>query len=340
MARPPKPWRRASAGNAWYAQVRGVKVRLAGPEASFEDALKVLYRLLATEGDGRGAPRIGVRNLCGLFLDHIKADRKPRTYDWYRRHLKSFVAAHGERAAADVRPHHVADWSNSHGWGASTRAGAVTAVKASFAWGRKMGHLETDPVKDLAKPRPARREKILSGDQVEVVLEDAAPEFSVFLEFLRETGARPGEGAALTTADVAWGEKVAVLRAHKTEGAMGKPRLIVLSDRAEEILRGQAARWPEGPLFRNARGNPWTRHAMACAFRRLRARTGLGKEATAQALRHRFATDAARQLPNTVVAALLGHKSTAMVDRVYSHISDEIDTLKGALDKIRPPDQK
>jgi integrase len=324
--------------DAWYATIRGKQIRLATGKDAKQEAWAEFHRAITDAGlDKPGvAPRIAVRTLCGLFLDHVKVDRKPRTYDWYRRHLKSFVAAHGERIAADVRPYHVADWAGSHGWGPSNRSGAITAVKAAFSWARKMGHLETDPVKDMSKPPPVRREKIISGEQSDRVLGGVSARFALLLEFLRESGARPGEGAALTAADVDWGRGVATLREHKTDGSTTKPRVIVLSARAREILQAQAGENPAGALFRNARGNPWSRNAMACAFRRLREKTGMGKEATAQAFRHRFATDAARQLPNTVVAALLGHKSTAMVDRVYTHIGDEVDTLKDALEKVRP----
>jgi integrase len=338
MARPHKPWYWA-ARQAWVVEIEGQRHTLAkGPKPETRAAaVQEFHRLMAQRGQANpAAASIAVKTLSGLFLDHIEADRKPKTYEWYRRHLKSFVAAHGDRQASSIRPHHVADWAGGHGWGPSTRRGAITAVKAAFAWGRKMGHLELDPIKDLDKPTPVRREKIISRAQAKAILGAVPARFGLFLEFLLECGARPGEAAALTKADVDLERGIAVLVEHKTERSTRKSRLIPLSARARQILTDQIGENPAGALFRNDKGNAWTRYAMACAFRRLRAKLGMGKEATAQAMRHRFATDAAKILPNTVVAAILGHKSTAMVDRVYTHIGDEVEVLVEAVDKVRP----
>jgi integrase len=340
MPRHPKPWFFAQK-DAWYAQVDGRKIRLAKGKKAKKEAQAELHRLLAA-GRTPTAAEIRVDVLCDVFMDHVKADGlKPLTYETYQRRLKPFVAKFGPRAAGSLLPHEVETWSRSTGWGAATRHGGITAIKAAFSWARKVGHLPTDPLKDLAKPTMPRRQKILSREQSAVVLEEIRPpELRDLLIFLAETGARPGEGAALTAADVNLQAGLAVLAEHKTEGKTHRPRVIVLSTAAKDLVGRLIGEHPEGPLFRNARGRPWTRNAMACGFRRLRGKTALGREATSQAMRHRFATDAARQFPNTVVAALLGHKSTAMVDRVYSHIGDEFDALKAAVDQVRPDKAK
>jgi integrase/recombinase XerC len=339
MGRPSKPWYREDRAR-WVARVDGRQITLArGPKSATEAAArKELRRLLAERDRGVRVGPVAIRTdeLCDHFLHHVKTEREPATFDWYRRHLKSFCATHGATPAAEVRPHHVADWSNAHGWGQNTRSGAVTAVKRAFSWGRKMGYIDADPIRDLARPAPARRTAIMSGAQTAEAIAGVSAPLALLLEFLHETGARPGEGTLVAKADVDFARNLIVLTKHKTARATGKRRVIVLSARAAEIVRALAEANPEGPLFRNTEGNPWTRNAMSLAFRRLRRKTGMGREATAQALRHRFATDAAGQYPNTVVAALLGHGSTAMVDRVYSHLGDEHDALRSAVDRIRP----
>lgn len=342
MARHPEPRWFASRGG-WYCQVDGKQHRLARGKANRKAALAAFHELMAARGKGVTAPTAGptVHVLNRLFLDRVKAELKPLTYEWYVRHLKSFAAAHGERLAPEIRPHHVADWAGSKGWNATTKAGAVCAVKAAFAWGRKMGHLDSDPIKDLPRPRPKRREKVLSGESAGAVLEATEGKaFGDLLSFLRETGARPSEAARLTAADVDRERGLATLQEHKTDGSTGKPRVIVLSKAALDLVVRLAAEHPEGPLFLNSRGNAWTRWALSCAWRRLRPKLGLGHEATTVAFRHRFATDVSRTEPNGVVAALLGHASTKMVDSVYSHIRDEIDgpaleIMKKAVEKKR-----
>ncbi len=124
---------------------------------------------------------------------------------------------------------------------------------------------------------------------------------------------------------------------HKTDSG-GQPRVIHLSEPAAAILAEYAGRHPSGPCLRNSRGRPWSRNAVSCAMRRLRARAGLaGVGAVPHALRHAFITDALSVgLSVAVVAELVGHRSTAMIDRVYSHLGERTAVLQAAMDRVRP----
>lgn len=127
---------------------------------------------------------------------------------------------------------------------------------------------------------------------------------------------------------------VVVLREHKTAGKTGKPRLITLTTRAMEILREQAGKFPEGVLLRNARGGKWTKDGICLAMRRLSKLAGV--KAIAYGYRHAFATDAlGKGVPDAQVSALLGHGSTAMLHKHYSHLTSQTRILREALQKIR-----
>ena len=90
-------------------------------------------------------------------------------------------------------------------------------------------------------------------------------------------------------------------------------------------------RYITGPLFRNSRGKPWTRNAIRCRFRNLRAKLPHLKGVVSYTYRHSFVTDA---LENGVgvaqVAELLGHTSTEMVMQHYQHLREKRDHLKQA----------
>ena len=45
---------------------------------------------------------------------------------------------------------------------------------------------------------------------------------------------------------------------HKTGAKTGKPRLIFLTETALQLTKRLVQVFPDGPLFRNSRGNPWT----------------------------------------------------------------------------------
>ena len=98
-----------------------------------------------------------------------------------------------------------------------------------------------------------------------------------------------------------------------------------------ELSRRLMERYPSGPLFRNSRGKPWTRNAIRCRFRNLRAKLPHLKGVVSYTYRHSFVTDA---LENGVgvaqVAELLGHTSTDMVMSHYQHLREKRDHLKQA----------
>ncbi len=91
-----------------------------------------------------------------------------------------------------------------------------------------------------------------------------------------------------------------------------------------ELCRDLAREHPEGPLFRNTRGKPWTRNAIRIRFRNLRKRLGLAPGVVAYAFRHTYITDALEKgVPIASLAELAGHKDTRMISTVYSKLSQK-----------------
>ena len=114
----------------------------------------------------------------------------------------------------------------------------------------------------------------------------------------------------------------------------GRTRLLFASGDALELLRQLVTEHPAGPLLRTRRGTAWTPKAVAWAVYRLCGR--LGVKATPYGYRHTYATDAlAAGVPDAQVAALLGHGSTAMLHRHYSHLSARTKVLAAAARAVR-----
>jgi integrase len=161
--------------------------------------------------------------------------------------------------------------------------------------------------------------------------------FRDLLTALWESGARPGEVMGLTAdrVDLERGQWRVVNKTRRK--TREKVRLIELTPRLVELSSRLLAEHPEGLLFRNTKGGPWTRHLVAHRFGRLRRRLGFGPEATAYSLRHQYITDALEQgVPIATVAELVGHKDTNMISRVYSKLSQRRRHLKDAAGKVRP----
>ena len=346
MGHVPAPWF-WEARDGWYVKLdrRRVSLKVKGKKNEAE-AHRAFHRLLAERGHplaaapgGAGGEALRVDLLCDLHLEACKDGWSPETYDRTRRDLKAFVKRWGALKAAELKPLHVTKWlAEATTWGSSSKSRAVASVKGAFAWAVREGHLAADPIKAVAKPEMKVRRQVLTDAQFAAALAATPDEaFRDFLTVLRETGCRPGEVKKLAAEDVFPEQRVWSID-HKARVAQGgRLRTVPLSDAALAITLKWAGRNPTGPIFRNTKGRPWTRRAWAGRWWHLREKLGYGPEATAYAVRHRFATQGLIDgVSNVEMAALLGHSSTAMIDRHYSHVSDSAKFLRDAMAKARP----
>ena len=340
--RPPKPWYRAS-NDAWYVKLDGRQIRLAKGKSNKATAVAAFHKLMATEKAMRVAT-ISVGQVCNLYVAHANAKLAALTGDFYRKYLDSFAQHAGRMAVSEVLPLHVTAWLAKHpSWGQSSRSGAITAVKRAFRWARIEGHIPTNPLAEMAKPSIRPRETILLPEQANEIRASiaAGDPFGDLLDTLRDSGCRPSEAMSMQAKHLDVDNGV-VKMASKTTAATGRERVIHLTPKLVQRLQELAVANPSGPLLlataptAGGQPGPWTRHTVAHRFARLRKRLGMGKEATAESYRHLFATDLLMAgVPIATVAELMGHRSTAMVEKHYSHLRKRYSHLKEALAKAR-----
>jgi integrase len=352
----PKPWYRKSK-NAWYVEIGDTQHRLgthpAGatvPQKSKRtgqwnpppEILEAFYgkmaELQAQPCPGPAPSILTVAVLCDRFLDHSHRHNDPKTYDWYKGYLDDFcnhrdpdAGVLGRLPAPDLRPFHVSRWLDAHeGW-KTGRGCAIRAVKRAFCWADGEGILTPNPIRKLPREAVPSRGRTLTKDQRKEILDAIRDRpFRLFVEAMQESGCRPSEVARVTAADVNLELGVWVLRKHKTAGKTRKPRTIYLTPRLLEITKELMAKYPDGPLFRGPRGDrPFTKRGICSRFWRLRQKLPHLKDAIAYAYRASFTTDA---LVNGVgvaqVAELLGHTSTDMVMKHYSHIRQQTEYMR------------
>lgn len=344
MGRPMKPWFRP--GRGWYVEVDGKQERLTDKDGTEGQGVRAMHALLARRGieprtQVQAAEGMSVEEVCLAYLDHAKVNLKPLTYDFYVRHLKPFSQVHAKLPTRDLRPHHVTAWVAAKEWSNTTRRGAITAVKRAFHWAKRQGMIPDNPIGDTEKPPASRRETIPDRAEVDAILAEIKDRpFRDLLLTIHDTGCRPGEASVVTASDIDFTTNTWTL-ANKTEHATGRKRVVHMTDRVAGICRRLATENPRGPIFRNTRGNPWTRNAMACRFDELRRKKVTGKDGTAVAFRHLFITDSLeKEIPVATVAELVGHVDTGMISRVYSKLSARTAYLQDALKKVRGDDQK
>ena len=84
--------------------------------------------------------------------------------------------------------------------------------------------------------------------------------------------------------------------------------------------------------YHNADGLAWATSAVNCRFCRLKGK--LGTKYALYSIRHGFATRKLEAgLDSITVAALMGHSDSAMLNRMYSHVSDHHGYLRDQLNK-------
>lgn len=214
----------------------------------------------------------------------------------------------------------------------------LTTIITAFRWAVREGLLPPNPLTGIRKPPCGSRgaEAVINEDEFQRLHNAASTAFKPFLMGLWLTGCHPGELARLTASDVNYENGVAVLTDHKTAGRTGKPRLIFLSPEAVNLFRSQrAVNKDDGLLFRNRLGGQWTRWTMLKAIQAARVKANV-PHAICYGLRHSFATAAlVNGVPDATVAALLGHSSTAMLHKHYSHLTARADVLRKAASMVR-----
>lgn len=346
MGRKSKPYFSASKG-AWFATIQGRRRRLAVGKDARKDA-EIEHRRLMHEADrGRaGAGGLTVGELVAAYLTRM--DRRveageigPTTYGDADRRLSRFVGHFGRTGADRLTPGAVEDWLGEQSdWGPTTRHDTAGAIRAVFRWARRGKRIAGDPLEGLEKPQRTRRREVVMGADLWPVVRSAIVswEFLFLAEFLHGTGCRPGEAFKLEARHVDWDRGIAVVPGKQTRKT-GRASVIAMSEDVLGWLLPLCEARPIGPVFRTAKGNPWSKNSVNCQVRDLRKRIGVGKDAgvVAYALRHLFATDMLdRGTPVATVSTLLNHGDTRMVMQHYSHLADRHEHLRAAVEDVRP----
>jgi integrase len=219
----------------------------------------------------------------------------------------------------------VTTWLNGLGVNVTSQKSAVTVVKRLLNWAIEQNYLKHNPIASMRRPRGRRRDVFYTSDQWDLIRQQARGPLLDMLDFLSLTGCRPQEARAIEARHL-HGDLV-IFPTDESKGNL-EPRVIYLVPQAKEIVERLAKASPEGPIFRNSEGRPWTKDAIKCRLNRISRLVGF--RVIAYGARHSWATDALVKggIDPISVAHLMGHKDATMVSRVYSHIAKNPDFLR------------
>lgn len=298
MARKPSPWYWPER-NGWFTILNGSRHSLGEhpkdlPQPTkrkgkwvapltIETAFHALLAAPQPQNSMRPAHRtdLTVAELFEKFLDWTQKNKAPRTYEWYRDHLQSFLDRLAPKSlpATDLRPFHVVEWADDHSdWSDAYRRGAIIAVQRPFNWGEELGHITASPIKKIKKPQPQRRESHLTPEGFTELISNY-PEgdpFRDLLLFAWHSGCRPQEAIHVEARHIHLDAECVVLPKEEAKGKR-KGRVILLHGPAVGIVRRLLPLRATGKLFLNEDGKPWKRFAIANRFDRLVLAQGIAR---------------------------------------------------------------
>ncbi len=354
MPRRARPWFRKERAR-WFVQIQGKQHPLpvtdptdaAGAAEAYRKLVDDLAAVVAGKVDtfrtlfGHTSDTLTVSSAVVAFL--AAAEKKvalgkldARACGNYRTHLAHVVGAFGGRPIGEVSAEEFELWADRPAWSSSYQNGILGTVISVL----KFAKVVLDPPIRKPPKESAGPDSVLSDEQFETVLaamkryKNSRGDLVELLRVIRETGARPGEIARLTVETIDWGNSQVRHQKHKTKRKTGRYRLIVFPEAAMKILEVQRVRYGSGVLFRTRAGQAYAPNVIV--KRMITASERAGIHATAYgAGRHSFGTKALiNGIPEPVVAALLGHTSTAMVNKHYGHVGSATRTLRDAAERV------
>jgi integrase len=290
----PKPFYRKPL-KKWYVQIQRKQIPLGldakparGRDGKLLPPKEVVDRYHQVMAASKNAGIVVVSSdlvvvVIDQFLDWVERSKAPRTYEWYRRHLQNFASAIPKGLqVASLKPNHVTQVIDSHAkWSPSTKHGFARCVQRAFRWAADEGLIASTPLAGLTKPEAEARDIVISEEEYEQIPTAVnEPNFRDLLIVAFETGARPRELRIVEALHVQIEQGRWVFPRKQAKGKR-QPRVIYLTDKAMEITKGLMKVHPQGPLFRNSRGDPWNRWSISLASDRLIPTTALGLLGTA-----------------------------------------------------------
>lgn len=306
MGRKAKPWPRKGRTGFW-TKIRGQFVRLADTE---REAWVELNRLLGAPAE---EARITVERLVDLWLDAVRRDVEPTTWDTYRKYAQSFIDRNGRALARDIQERHIDAWLDAHPTWVGCRSLATSIARMPFRWGKRKGYLEHNPLSEMRGQGARARKPAPPGAVAALPQGIRSEEFADLFAFMTATGVRPGEARTLLAERIDLDAGLAIVKGKKGL------RPIVLTDAAIGPLRRAMGRHPKGYVFLNTKGEPWTPGALSEQVRRARQRLGI-KDVVAYHARGDLASRLhAAGVDAATIAEILGHKDISQLRTLIVH---------------------
>ena len=130
MSHFPKPFFK-KARKQWYVEIQRRQIAL-GPDR--DEAFK-RYHELMRQPESRTVNPSSFPAIVDAFLEWVKKNRSPDTFEWYRYRCERFCQRNPDLRASDLRPFHVQRWVDRYPTlGRTSKRNYVRSMKRCCQW--------------------------------------------------------------------------------------------------------------------------------------------------------------------------------------------------------------
>lgn len=215
-----------------------------------------------------------------------------------------------------------------------------TTLFSFFEWLIESGIINNNPLEkvkiDYKKDELSNADnKFLEDDELEKVLNDLPPFYSIFCEWLYLTGMRAGEAEALNFDDVVIEDGTYFCNVNKTviytengQEVSDTPKTIAgirkieLPTKAVKIYNKQKEKYKSGLIFRNKNNNMITTQLLNLSLKRCKKRLGIKKRLSSHIFRHTHISKLAELgVPLYLIQKRVGHGNSNITRDIYLHVT-------------------
>lgn len=277
-----------------------------------------------------------VAQAIAWFEQHYpKKSRSPVAERQCRRVRALFAAKHGLKFVDECQPRLLTEFiaANPRIKSDWTRKGWCATIQTAFNFASDQGFIARNPFKGASYPEGPRG-RDWTDEEFRTMLRSTTAIFRRVLVMVRFSGCRPGEARTMEWNDLLDTLSRAVLDKEKTKTK--SMRAIFTNTVVVKLLLWMRRNWngKSSFVFLNSRGRSWTISSFDQRVMRLRLAAGLPSDVKLNGGRHTFTTQAlVNGVPMPELAVLLGHKTTTMIQKHYSHLAEQGEHISKAAEQ-------
>lgn len=312
-----QPYFRKSS-RCWYINIDGKQIRLAEDRAL---SYQIWHEMMAGKRPEKSAG-LSLSEIVYKFVESQRHTKSSSTVIWYERQLQYLIEAFGKEAdVLSIKPYQLIDYINKKEWKTNSKHNLARAVRRLYRWALVHGVIDSNPFSNIEMPKTESANQCITPQEANQILDSLTDgPFKDLIILAWDTGMRTQELKRIESRHV-HDDRTIVLPPNESKANQLRV-VFVGTDRAWEIVDKNRKLYPNGPILRNTKEQPWNQNSIKCCFQRLEQKCGI--KTNLPAFRKGFCTEALKAGLDTVtVAHLMGHSNAVMVSRVYGKVAQD-----------------